>query len=77
MKRPLHRANAAATAPARNSIGANIFLWLTPICSARCRLSAESIERAIELNGEAVAMNLPAFRFRRRRAARCCLGSKR
>jgi indolepyruvate ferredoxin oxidoreductase len=32
-------------------------------------LSAESIEKAIELNGEEVAMNLAAFRYGRRAAA--------
>ena len=32
-------------------------------------LSAEAIERAIELNGEAVEMNKPAFRWGRRAAA--------
>ena len=40
-------------------------------------LSAESIEKAIELNGEAVAMNLAAFQFGRRAAHRSRPRSRR
>ena len=40
-----------------------------PISSARIPLSAESIEQAIALNGEAVAMNKAAFRWGRRAAS--------
>ena len=40
----------------------------TPISSARCRCRREAIEKAIEMNGEAVAMNIAAFRYGRRAA---------
>ena len=40
----------------------------TPISSARCRCRPQSIEKAIELNGEAVPMNTAAFHWGRRAA---------
>ena len=62
-------ATAAATALLGNAIGANMlmlgFAWQT----GRVPLSREAIRRAIELNGEAVAMNLDAFEWGRRAAA--------
>jgi indolepyruvate ferredoxin oxidoreductase len=61
-------ATRLATALLGNSIGANIFLVGYAYQLGALPLSAESIERAIELNGEAVAMNLAAFRFGRRAA---------
>jgi indolepyruvate ferredoxin oxidoreductase len=61
-------ATRLATALLGNSIGANIFLVGYAYQLGALPLSAESIERAIELNGEAVAMNLAAFQFGRRAA---------
>jgi indolepyruvate ferredoxin oxidoreductase len=61
-------ATRLATALLGNSIGANIFMVGYAYQLGSLPLSAESIERAIELNGEAVAMNLAAFRFGRRAA---------
>ena len=62
-------ATAAASALLGNAIGANMlmlgFAWQT----GRVPLSREAIRRAIELNGEAVAMNLDAFEWGRRAAA--------
>jgi len=52
-----------------NSIGANIFLLGYAYQLGAIPLSAEAIERAIELNGEAVAMNQAAFRWGRVTAA--------
>jgi indolepyruvate ferredoxin oxidoreductase len=57
-----------ATALLGNSIGANIFMVGYAYQLGALPLSAESIEKAIELNGEAVAMNLSAFQFGRRAA---------
>jgi indolepyruvate ferredoxin oxidoreductase len=61
-------ATRLATALLGNSIGANIFMVGYAYQLGSLPLSAESIERAIELNGEAVAMNLSAFLFGRRAA---------
>jgi indolepyruvate ferredoxin oxidoreductase len=61
-------ATRLATALLGNSIGANIFMVGYAYQLGALPLSAESIERAIELNGEAVAMNLAAFQFGRRAA---------
>jgi len=48
-----------------NSIAANIFLLGCAYQLGTIPLSAEAIEKAIELNGEAVAMNQAAFRWGR------------
>ena len=61
-------ATRLATALLGNSIGANIFMVGYAYQLGALPLSAESIEKAIELNGEAVAMNLAAFQFGRRAA---------
>ena len=51
-----------------NSIAANIFLVGYAYQKGTIPLSAEAIEKAIELNGEAVPMNQAAFRWGRRAA---------
>src|SRR5712675_1544728 len=51
-----------------NTIGANIFLVGYAYQLGAIPLAATSIERAIELNGEAVAMNKAAFHWGRRAA---------
>jgi indolepyruvate ferredoxin oxidoreductase len=61
-------ATRLATALLGNSIGANIFMVGYAYQLGALPLSAESIEKAIALNGEAVAMNLAAFQFGRRAA---------
>ena len=61
-------ATRLATALLGNSIGANIFMVGYAYQLGAIPLSAESIEEAIELNGEAVAMNQAAFRWGRRAA---------
>jgi indolepyruvate ferredoxin oxidoreductase len=61
-------ATRLATALLGNSIGANIFMVGYAYQLGALPLSAESIERAIELNGESVPMNLSAFQFGRRAA---------
>src|ERR1700674_57450 len=58
-------ATRLATALLGNSIGANIFLVGYAYQLGALPLSGEAIEQAIELNGEAVAMNQAAFRFGR------------
>jgi indolepyruvate ferredoxin oxidoreductase len=65
-----HFVNAAklATALLGNSIGANIFLLGYAYQLGALPLSASAIEEAIALNGEAVAMNVAAFRWGRRAA---------
>ena len=50
------------------SVGANIFLVGVAFQQGAIPLSAAAIERAIELNGEAVEMNVAAFRWGRRAA---------
>ena len=57
-----------ATALFGNSIGANMFMVGYAYQLGAIPLSAEAIERAIELNGEAVAMNQAAFHWGRRAA---------
>ena len=54
-------ATAAANALVGNAIGANMFVLGYAYQAGYVPLSAEAIRRAIELNGEAVAMNLAAF----------------
>ncbi|WP_274627720.1 indolepyruvate ferredoxin oxidoreductase family protein [Arvimicrobium flavum] len=58
----------AATALFGNSVGANMFMLGFAFQHGGLPLSAETIERAIELNGQAVAMNIAAFRWGRRAA---------
>jgi indolepyruvate ferredoxin oxidoreductase len=55
-----------ATALLGNSIGSNMFMLGYAYQLGALPISAEAIERAIELNGEAVAMNISAFRYGRR-----------
>ncbi len=62
----LINASRLATALLGNSIGANMFMLGYAYQSGGLPLSSEAIERAIELNGEAVAMNIAAFRYGRR-----------
>jgi len=57
-----------ATALLGNSIGANMFMLGYAYQLGALPLSAEAIEKAIEMNGEAVAMNIAAFRYGRRAA---------
>jgi indolepyruvate ferredoxin oxidoreductase len=61
-------ATKLATALLGNSIGANMFMLGYAYQLGAMPLSAESIEKAIEMNGEAVKMNLAAFRYGRRAA---------
>ncbi|TIV45342.1 MAG: indolepyruvate ferredoxin oxidoreductase family protein, partial [Mesorhizobium sp.] len=51
-----------------NSLGANMFMLGFAFQHGGLPLSAEAVEKAIELNGEAVAMNIAAFRWGRRAA---------
>lgn len=62
-------ATAIATALLGNAIAANMFMLGYAYQTGRVPLSAAAIERAIELNGEAVKMNLEAFTWGRRAAA--------
>src|SRR5262244_470496 len=62
-------ATRLANALLGNAISANIFLVGYAYQIGALPLSAEAIERAIELNGESVAMNQAAFRFGRYAAA--------
>jgi indolepyruvate ferredoxin oxidoreductase len=66
-----HFVNASrlATALLGQSLGANMFLLGYAFQLGALPLSAQSIERALELNGEAVKMNIEAFRWGRRAAA--------
>ena len=61
-------ATRLATALLGNSIGANIFLVGYAYQLGALPLSADAIEQAIALNGEAVAMNHAAFHWGRRAA---------
>jgi len=61
-------ASRLATALLGNSIGANMFMLGYAYQLGALPLSAEAVEKAIELNGEAVPMNLAAFRYGRRAA---------
>src|SRR5689334_6876377 len=59
-------ASRLATALLGNSIGANMFMLGYAYQLGALPLSVEAIERAIEMNGEAVPMNIAAFRYGRR-----------
>ena len=59
-------AGRLATALLGNSIGSNMFMLGYAYQLGALPLSAEAIERAIEMNGEAVSMNVSAFRYGRR-----------
>src|SRR6185437_3180344 len=61
-------ASRLATALLGNSIGANMFMLGYAYQLGALPVSADKIEQAIEMNGEAVAMNVAAFRFGRRAA---------
>ena len=61
-------ATRLATALLGNSIAGNIFMVGYAFQKGAIPLSAESIEKAIEMNGEAVPMNQAAFRWGRRAA---------
>jgi indolepyruvate ferredoxin oxidoreductase len=61
-------ASRLATALLGNSIGANMFMLGYAYQVGALPLSAEAVEKAIEMNGEAVAMNIAAFRYGRRAA---------
>ncbi|HVX91846.1 MAG TPA: indolepyruvate ferredoxin oxidoreductase family protein [Xanthobacteraceae bacterium] len=61
-------ATRLATALLGQSIGANMFMLGYAYQIGALPLSAEAIERAIALNGEAVEMNVAAFRWGRRAA---------
>ncbi|MGE5534216.1 MAG: indolepyruvate ferredoxin oxidoreductase family protein [Acidobacteriota bacterium] len=62
-------AGRLATALLGQSIGANMFMLGYAYQTGALPLSAEAIEKAIEMNGEAVPMNISAFRYGRRAAA--------
>jgi indolepyruvate ferredoxin oxidoreductase len=66
----VHFFDATATSNALfgNAIGANMFLLGSALQLGGLPLTPATVERAIELNGEAVAMNLAAFRWGRRAA---------
>ena len=59
-------AGRLATALLGNSIGSNMFMLGYAYQLGALPVTAEAIESAIEMNGQAVAMNLAAFRFGRR-----------
>src|SRR5262245_40826734 len=65
-----HFVNASrlATALLGQTLGANMFLLGYAYQLGALPLSADAVERALELNGEAVAMNVAAFRWGRRAA---------
>jgi indolepyruvate ferredoxin oxidoreductase len=62
-------ATAIATALLGNAIAANMFMLGYAYQGGAVPLSGAAIERAVELNGEAVKMNLAAFRLGRRAVA--------
>ncbi len=59
-------AGRLATALLGQSIGANMFMLGYAYQTGALPISAEAIEKAIEMNGEAVPMNISAFRYGRR-----------
>ncbi|MDO8876218.1 MAG: indolepyruvate ferredoxin oxidoreductase family protein [Pseudolabrys sp.] len=61
-------ATRLATALLGNSIGANMFMLGYAYQKGGLPLSAEAVEKAIEMNGEAIVMNTSAFRYGRRAA---------
>lgn len=61
-------ATRAATILFGNSIGSNMFMLGFAFQHGSLPLAGEAIEKAIELNGQAVAMNVSAFRWGRRAA---------
>jgi len=61
-------AGRLATALLGNSIGSNMFMLGYAYQLGGLPVSAEAVEKAIEMNGEAVAMNIAAFRYGRRAA---------
>jgi indolepyruvate ferredoxin oxidoreductase len=61
-------ASRLATALLGNSIGSNMFMLGFAYQHGALPLTAEAIEKAIEMNGEAVAMNIAAFHYGRRAA---------
>jgi indolepyruvate ferredoxin oxidoreductase len=61
-------ATATATALFGESMGANTFMLGMACQLGGLPISPQAIEKAIELNGEAVAMNIAAFRWGRRAA---------
>ncbi len=63
-------ATGIATALMGNAIAANLFLLGMAYQKGQVPLTAASLEKAIELNGEAVPMNLDAFRWGRRARGR-------
>src|SRR5690606_3108551 len=61
-------ATQAATALFGNALGANMFMLGIACQKGALPVSPAAIEKAIELNGQAVAMNVAAFRWGRRAA---------
>jgi indolepyruvate ferredoxin oxidoreductase len=61
-------ATRTATALFGNSLGANMFMLGFAYQHGGLPVSGEAVEKAIALNGEAVAMNVAAFRWGRRAA---------
>jgi indolepyruvate ferredoxin oxidoreductase len=61
-------ATKTATTLFGNSVGANMFMLGFGYQHGGLPVSSEAVEKAIELNGEAVKMNLQAFRWGRRAA---------
>ena len=61
-------ATRTASALFGNSLGANMFMLGFAFQHGGLPLSSEAVEKAIELNGEAVPMNIAAFRWGRRAA---------